>query len=199
MRALAFSDVHRDEAAARDLARRAADADVLVGAGDLATMRAGLQPVVDLLAASTVPVILVPGNGESFEELAAACRPHGHLHPLHGNGVEIGGQSFFGLGGGIPVTPFGSWSWDLTEQEAEVLLAGCPEGGVLISHSPPHGTCDQDRDGIHLGSRAVREAIVRTRPQQVVCGHIHASWGQEGQIGPTPVLNAGPRGRLLDL
>lgn len=199
MRLLAFSDVHRDEAAARKLALQAADADVLVGAGDLATMRVGLQPIVDLLSASPVPVVLVPGNGESHEELVTACAPYPHLHPLHGDGVVIGGRDFFGLGGGVPVTPFGAWSYDLTEDEAEDLLTGCPEGAVLVSHSPPFGTCDVDGSGNHLGSRAVHEAIVRSRPRHVVCGHIHASWGQEGQIGPTRVLNAGPVGRLIDL
>ena len=199
MRLLAFSDLHRDEDAARDLVRRAPDVDVLVGAGDLATMRIGLEPIVEILAASPVPVVLVPGNGESHEELSAACAPHAHVHALHGDGLALGEHEFFGLGGGVPVTPFGDWSYDLTEEEAEALLSNCPEGAVLISHSPPHGTCDVGGEGRHLGSRAVREAIVLKRPQQVVCGHIHASWGQEGQIGPTAVLNAGPRGRRIEL
>jgi Icc-related predicted phosphoesterase len=48
--------------------------------------------------------------------------------------------------------------------------------------------------GKSLGSRAVRDAILRVRPLLVVCGHIHGSAGQSGLIGKTPVINAGPDG-----
>ena len=199
MRILAFSDVHRDESAARDLVRRASEVDVLVGAGDLATMRVGLDPIVEILATSSVPVVLVPGNGESQEELEAACAPHAHVHALHGTGITIGDLSFFGLGGAVPITPFGSWSYDFSEEEAGALLGDCPEEGVLVSHSPPRGACDMDGEGRSLGSRAVHDVIVRCRPRQVICGHIHASWGCQADVGPTRVLNAGPRGRLIEL
>jgi uncharacterized protein len=32
-----------------------------------------------------------------------------------------------------------------------------------------------------------------------LCGHIHESWGQQSQIGPTPVINLGPEGMLLEV
>jgi Icc-related predicted phosphoesterase len=50
-----------------------------------------------------------------------------------------------------------------------------------------------------LGSTAVRQAILDKQPQLVVCGHIHASGGQQAMLGTTRVVNAGPRGILLDL
>ena len=52
MKLLLCSDLHCDHAAAQSLVDRSKDADVLVCAGDLAVMRTGLQPVVDILAAS---------------------------------------------------------------------------------------------------------------------------------------------------
>lgn len=62
------------------------------------------------------------------------------------------------------MTPFGSWSWDFTEDEADELLADCPEGAVLVSHSPPRGAADVSSGGDHLGSRAVprRSTALRT-------------------------------------
>src|SRR5262249_7874393 len=104
-----------------------------------------------------------------------------------------------GLGGGVPVTPFGSWSYDLTEEQAAGLLAGCPPGAVLVSHSPPQGAVDVSSRGQSLGSVSVRAAIQRTRPLLVVCGHIHASAGQQASIGTTPVVNAGPAGVWWEL
>ena len=113
---------------------------------------------------------------------------------MHGSGVTLAGVSFFGLGGGVPVTPFGSWSYDLSEEQAEALLADCPAGCVLVSHSPPKGAADVSSRGQSLGSVAVRDAIARARPSLVVCGHIHGSAGQQGRVESSPVVNAGPAG-----
>jgi uncharacterized protein len=161
-------------------------------------VRQGLQPLVDILAAATVPTVLVAGNGESDEELAAACSGWPAAHVLHGSGCEIGGVPFWGLGGGVPVTPFGSWSFDLSEEEAGVLLEECPEGAVLVTHSPPFGHVDEVGGG-HLGSRAILETIERARPRLVVCGHIHACWGQESRVGDTRIVNAGPGGVAVEV
>ena len=194
MRLLLFSDLHTDLAAAASIAERAADFDAIVGAGDFAVKRRGLAGIVEVLAAIETPAVLVPGNGESAEELAGACHGWPAAHVLHGTGVDIGGVSFFGLGGGVPVTPFGAWSYDFTEEEARGLLAPCPEAAVLVSHSPPLGHADAGSGGRRMGSTAVLETIERTRPRLVVCGHIHGSWGVRSQAGTTPVVNAGPGG-----
>ncbi|MDX1493097.1 MAG: metallophosphoesterase family protein, partial [Longimicrobiales bacterium] len=199
MKLLLCSDIHCDQAAARSLVQRSADADVLVCAGDLAVMRQGLQPVVDVLADAHCPAVLVPGNGESHSELEEACRGWPDAHVLHGSGCEVDGVAFWGLGGGVPVTPFGSWSYDFSEEEARELLEGCPSGGVLVTHSPPRGHVDVAGGGEHLGSRAVLEAIQRAEPALVVCGHIHACWGEESVLGTTRIINAGPVGRLVEL
>jgi Icc-related predicted phosphoesterase len=184
--------------AARSLVERATKADVLVCAGDLGVMRTGLRKTVDVLAGSPAPAVLVAGNGESFAELADACADWSTASVLHGSGCEIAGIQFWGLGGAVPVTPFGPWSYDLSEEEAAVLLAGCPEGGVLVTHSPPHGHVDL-AGGRHLGSRAVLEAIERARPRLVVCGHIHGCWTEESSVGDTRIVNAGPGGVWVEL
>jgi Icc-related predicted phosphoesterase len=198
MRLLLFSDLHRDVDAAKALVDRAADADVLVGAGDFAVVRRGIGDVIDVLRAVSKPCVLVPGNGESDSELREACEGWPAAHVLHGSGTTLDGMPFFGLGAAVPVTPFGDWSFDLSEEAAEELLAPCPEGAVLVSHSPPHGHVDVSR-GRHLGSRAVRRAIERVSPRLVVCGHIHDSWGERATLGSTLVVNAGPRGTSVEL
>lgn len=199
MRILCFSDLHRDQAAARALVQRAPDVDLLLGAGDFAVMRQGLQPLIDALREIRTPTVLVPGNGESDAELRTACRGWDAAQVLHGERAEVAGVPVFGIGGGIPVTPFGAWSFDLSEDEARALLAGCPEGALLVSHSPPFGHVDVDGSGRHLGSRAVLEAAERVGSPLLVCGHIHACWGERSQIGDTQVVNAGPAGIVIEL
>jgi Icc-related predicted phosphoesterase len=196
MKLLLFSDLHCDAPAARALVRRASAADVLIGAGDFTNVRnvKNLSVCLGVLRAANRPAVLVAGNNESTDELADYCRDWPAAHDLHGSAVALGGVTFFGLGGGVPVTPFGPWSYDFTEDEAAALLAGCPAGCVLVSHSPPKGCVDVSSRGQGIGSTAVRDAVLRVRPRLVVCGHVHGSNGQTGDLDGVPVVNAGPGG-----
>jgi Icc-related predicted phosphoesterase len=199
MKVLLFSDLHASATAAERLVAQAAGADVLVGAGDFANLRRNLHVCIDLLRQVTQPVILVAGNNETTDELRAACQGWSRAHVLHGTGVTLDNSVFYGIGGGIPVTPFGDWSYDFTEDQARALAADCPAGCILVSHSPPYGVVDVSSQGSHLGSNSIRDLIVRVQPRLVVCGHIHACAGQRGDIGRTPVVNAGPGGVEWDL
>ena len=193
MKLFLFSDLHADVKSIWNLIHRADSVDVLVGAGDFGNVRHGLQGCIDGLRTTNKPAILVAGNHESTEELKSACQNWPQAHVLHGSGVAIDGIQFFGIGGGIPVTPFGAWSYDFTEDEAQQMLQDCPAGCVLVTHSPPKGAVDQ-AGGQSLGSAAVRDAVKRLQPLLVVCGHIHNCAGQQDQIGSTPIVNAGPEG-----
>jgi Icc-related predicted phosphoesterase len=197
MRLLAFSDLHRDQDAAGRLVEQSREADVVVGVGDYATMRMGLGGIMDALSAITVPTVLVPGNAETDTELWQACSSWPNAYVLHGQAKEIEGVQFFGLGGGVPPTPF-PWSFDLSEDEAAAKLESCPQGSVLIVHSPPKGYLDEAH-GRHLGSQSVLEAIEHKHPVLALCGHVHQCWGGEAAIGTTPVVNVGPDGRLFEI
>ena len=199
MKLLLFSDLHANEAAAQQLVTLARSADIVIGAGDFGNLRRGIDTAIGMLKAIDKPAVLVPGNAESTAELEAACRTWPTAQVLHGSGIEIEGIHFFGIGGGIPVTPFGSWSYDFSEDEARRLLADCPAGGVLVTHSPPKGVVDLSSRGVNLGSIAIREVIEQQQPQLVVCGHIHESAGQQAQIGNSVVINAGTAGIMWEM
>ena len=157
MRILAFSDLHCDLGRAARLVERSADYDAVLCAGDLASVHSGLEETVAALRPIEVPVVLVPGNNETDAALRAACADWPAATVLHGGGTELDGIEVFGLGAGIPTTPW-DWSFDLDEREAAAALAGCPEGALLICHSPPYGHVDRSR-GRRLGSRAILAAI----------------------------------------
>jgi Icc-related predicted phosphoesterase len=194
MKLLLFSDLHASVSAAQRLVERAQAVDVLVGAGDFGTVRRNVAVCIDVLRAIDKPAVLVAGNNESTEELLEACRAWAAAHVLHGSAITLDGVVFYGIGGGIPVTPFGSWSYDFTEEQAETMLADCPSGCVLVSHSPPRGAVDRGANGQNFGSVAVRNAILRQGPALVVCGHIHDCAGEQSVLGHSPVVNAGPEG-----
>jgi uncharacterized protein len=198
MKLLAFSDLHRDLDGAAQLVERSSEADVVIGAGDFASVHEGLEETIGALATIEAPTILIPGNNETDEALRAAAANWDAATVLHGEGTSIDGVDFWGLGAGVPITPW-DWSFDLDEGEAESMLADAPEGCVLVVHSPPKGHVDVSGAGDHLGSEAVLGAIEAKRPALAVCGHIHESWGSESQLGPTRILNLGPSGTLLEV
>lgn len=199
MKLLAFSDLHRDLGQAATLVEMSADADLVIGAGDFASVHEGLEETIDALAPITTPTLLVPGNNETVDALrAAAAAEWSAATVLHGEGTTIDGVEFFGLGAGIPVTPW-EWSFDLDDEAAAAMLAPCPEGAVLILHSPPRGHCDAGFDGNHFGSPALAAAIEAKRPKLAVFGHIHEAWGCESDLDGAPLRNLGPKGTWLEV
>jgi len=197
---LAFSDLHRDLDAAADLVARSDEADVVIGAGDFGSIHEGVGETIAALAAIATPTLLVPGNNETEEELRAAVAESAWdaATVLHGGGASIAGVEFYGLGAGVPTTPW-DWSFDLTEDEATARLADCPEGAVLVVHSPPRGHCDRSSAGDHLGSVAILSAIEMKRPPLVVCGHIHEAWGDRSEVDGSMIANLGPGGAELEV
>lgn len=198
MRLLAFSDLHRDLGQADRLVEMSGEADAVIGAGDFASVHEGLEETIGALAAIDKPTVLVPGNNETADALRGAAADWSAATVLHGEGTTIDGTAFYGLGAGIPVTPW-DWSFDLDDEAATQMLEGCPEGAVLVLHSPPKDHCDSSGDGDHFGSPALLRAIEEKRPRLAVCGHIHESWGCESRIGETPVRNLGPAGTWLEV
>jgi Icc-related predicted phosphoesterase len=198
VRLLAFSDLHRDLGQATELVSMASEADVVIGAGDFASVHEGLEETIGALSAIETPTVLVPGNNETEDALRAATTDWSAATVLHGEGTTIEGAEFYGLGAGIPVTPW-EWSFDLDDEGATEKLAPCPDGAILVLHSPPQGHCDANGSGDHFGSPALLQAIEQKRPRLAVCGHIHESWGCESQVGDTPVRNLGPKGTWLEV
>lgn len=193
MKLLAFSDVHCDLGAVASLVDQARGVEVVAAVGDFARMHEGLEETVRPLREIEVPVVLVPGNNETEDALRAVCEGWEGATVLHGDSAEVEGVTFFGIGAGVPTTPW-DWSFDLTEEEAEGKLASMPEGAVLLSHSPPKGHVDKG-----FGSEAVLRAVEEKRPRAVLCGHIHEEWGGESRIGETVVRNLGPDGYVMEL
>ncbi len=198
MKLLAFSDLHRDLGQAAELAAMAPEADVVIGAGDFASVHEGLGETIETLVGIETPTVLVPGNNETEDALREAAGGWSAATVLHGTGTAIDGVEFYGLGAGVPVTPW-DWSFDLDDETAASMLDACPAQAVLVLHSPPQGHCDANGSGDHFGSPALLRAIEQKAPRLAVCGHIHESWGCESRISGSPVHNLGPKGTWIEV
>jgi Icc-related predicted phosphoesterase len=196
MRLLIFSDTHGDTAALKRLME--VEADYYIAAGDLTSWGRGLDLCGEVLRSRGERVWVLPGNHESAGQIAEFCRKFG-LRDFHEQTFEAGGYQAAGLGYSNP-TPFhtpGEYS------EAELALRLAPFANlsplILVCHCPPLGTpLDRVRQGVHAGSRAVREFIDRCQPEYFFCGHIHEAEGVQAELGRTRAVNVGKRGYVLD-
>jgi len=195
-RALIFSDIHNDARALEKLME--IDADHYFCAGDLVSWQQGLDKMGEILKRRAGRVYVLPGNHESENDIAAFCQRHGFVN-FHGGTLEVDGTHLAGLGYSSP-TPFNT-PGEYCEEELARRLSKFADLKplVLICHAPPlHTELDRVREGLHAGSRAVREFIEKYQPAYFFCGHIHEAEGKVVQMGPTRAQNVGKRGYLLE-
>lgn len=196
-RLLIFSDIHNDGRALHNL--MAIEADYYFCAGDLVTWQRGFDKMAEILKPRAGRVYLIPGNHESESDIAEFCDRHG-FHNFHEKNLEVNGTHIAGLGYSSP-TPFDT-PGEYSEEELALRLTkfAALKPLVLICHAPPLDTAlDRIKEGLHGGSRSVREFIEARQPEYFFCGHIHEAEGAVIQMGETRAQNVGKKGYTLDL
>lgn len=195
MRILAVADVHGAYDVVEQIVRREAVVDLLLIAGDLTTNGTASEAgrALDQFGALGPRVLAVGGNMDPVDVDREFIR---RGVSLNGCGVVVQDVAFFGLSG-APLSPLHTPS----EYPEEDLLRQAEAGWeqvkhapqtIFIPHAPPHGTTlDMVAGGRHVGSTAVRDFILRHRPDLTICGHIHESHGST-TLGGVPVINIGP-------
>ena len=136
----------------------------------------------------------------AYERLVTGIHNEDTIEQYRNHGRRLGRHHVAGLGYSSP-TPFNT-PGEYTEAELAKRLARFEslDPLVLICHAPPHGTeLDRVRDGLHAGSKAVRDFVDRVQPEYLFCGHIHEAEGITVPMGKTRATNVGKRGYLLEL
>jgi uncharacterized protein len=197
LKLLIFSDIHNDWKTLERLL--SVEADYYFAAGDLVNWGKGLDQAGEILKSRGDKVYVIPGNHETADQIAAMCAKFG-LHDFHGQRIQAGKWTVGGLGYSSP-TPFDT-PGEYSELELAERLEPFAEVSplVLICHAPPAGTLlDRVKEGVHAGSKAVREFIERHQPAHFFCGHIHEAQGVEIGMGATRAHNVGKKSFLLEL
>ncbi|MBD0743235.1 metallophosphoesterase [Streptomyces sp. CBMA152] len=111
---------------------------------------------------------------------------------LDGQRVEIGGRVFGFVGGGLRTpmrTPF-----EISDEEYAAKVEALGEVDVLCSHIPPEVpelVYDTVARRFERGSRALLDAIRRTKPRYALFGHVHQPLARRVRIGRTECVNVG--------
>jgi Icc-related predicted phosphoesterase len=219
VRLAAAGDVHARlgdaERLTRAFAKAAADADLILLAGDL-TGHGDPDEARELAAACRglePPVVAVLGNHDWHldrqDEVTRVLEDAGVTVLQRGllvcqvNGLEVGIVGTKGFIGGFPGASLPDFGEKLLRQvyaetSAEVrairdglaTVAHCQLRIVLLHYSPSLQTLRGEPEGIFafLGDERLAGPVIEHRPDLVLHGHAHA--GQlEGCIGATPVFN----------
>ena len=196
-RLLIFSDLHNDVRALEKLMN--IEADYYFAAGDLVSWARGLDKMAEPMKRRTDRMYVLPGNHESERNIAEFCERHGFVN-FHGGTLAIGDKQVAGLGYSTP-TPFDTpGEYSESEMAARLGKFALFRPQVLICHAPPFDTdLDRIKEGLHAGSRAVREFIEKVQPEHFFCGHIHEAEGRVIQMGATRAMNVGKKGYLLEI
>ncbi|MFJ5994326.1 metallophosphoesterase [Streptomyces sp. NPDC092370] len=111
---------------------------------------------------------------------------------LDGERVEIGGRVFGFVGGGLR-TPMRT-PYEISDEEYAAKIEAVGEVDVLCTHIPPEVpelVYDTVARRFERGSRALLDAIRRTRPRYSLFGHVHQPLVKRMRIGATECVNVG--------
>jgi len=125
--------------------------------------------IKEILSSAEKHIFLVPGNHDLSDWDDTEL-----ITNVHGKRVEIGGYNIVGY-------RYTDLELDQPQQRRDVrkLRPLVDRRTILVTHSPCYGTLDRNYRGISIGSRALCR-LVRKCPAYHLFGHIHASFGIEG-------------------
>ena len=197
-RILAASDIHGDVRATRKLAERAEkeNVDLVVLCGDIT----GIVETKDLIKPfkdKLQKVLLLPGNWDSLATTDFLAQFYG-MKNIHGYSARYDNIGFFGAGGADigPFTRISEQELMKTLEKAHKGLEGI-EKKVMVTHMHPSNS-KSEFSGIE-GSKSIRKAIDKFKPDVLLHGHIHEAGGVEEKMGKTRVINVGKKGTIVEL
>ncbi|MEU2544806.1 metallophosphoesterase [Streptomyces roseolus] len=157
---------------------------------DTAIEAAVRRQYAELFAAFPTPTYATYGNVDIPALWPEYARPGTTV--LDGRRVELGGLVFGFVGGGLR-TPMRT-PYEISDEEYAAKVEALGEVDVLCSHIPPEVpdlTYDTVARRFERGSRALLEAIRRTRPRYALFGHVHQPLARRMRIGTTECVNVG--------
>ncbi len=202
MKILAASDIHGDQSEIEKLVKTAEKekVDAIVLAGDLTFGESSLVGIIGPFKKLKKPIIVIPGNHETPATVDFLCKKYSPgVYNLHGKAIEIYDIGFFGAGGAnIGLFEIGDDDlYEYLENSYEKIKNARVK--IMVTHMPPFGTKIDMIGPNHVGSKAVREAIKKFKPDLCLCGHIHETFGMEDKIDHTLIINVGRKGVVIEI
>ncbi|KUL49887.1 metallophosphoesterase [Streptomyces sp. NRRL S-1521] len=152
--------------------------------------RAVRRQYAELFAAFPTPTYATYGNVDMPDLWPEYAGPGTTV--LDGERIEIGGRVFGFVGGGLR-TPMRT-PYEISDEEYAAKIEAVGEVDVLCTHIPPdlpELLYDTVARRFERGSRALLDAIRRTRPRYALFGHVHQPLVRRMRVGATECVNVG--------
>ncbi|MBN1645339.1 metallophosphoesterase family protein [Candidatus Woesearchaeota archaeon] len=194
MKILAFTDVHENLTAFKQIEKKAYKSDLLVCAGDLTIFETHIGPMMKKLSQIKKPILMIPGNHETPEVLKKYCSFYKNIIYIHKKLYDYKDNYFLGWGGG---------GFSQVEKEFEKLIKRTNISGkkvILITHAPPYNTKLDMIGKQHYGNKSITKYIRGNKNIILhICGHFHEQWGKQDKINNVRIINPGPKGEIITI
>jgi len=194
LKILAAGDFHSDSKTARKLAIRAKKekVDIVILLGDLVGTLYSKNLIKPFIERKQ-KVLFVPGNWESSETVRNFKEKY-NIKNIEEHYLKYDNIGIFGIGNA---------DWNLYPDDKKVFKKlnrdfekiKSLEKKILVSHMHAAGT-KSELSGF-AGSKGLRKAIDKFKPDLFIAGHIHELEGVSEMIGKTKVVNVGRNGKIL--
>lgn len=183
----AISDLHGSLPPTAPLKR----AEAVIIAGDVGPDYNAIEwfngPFSEWARAVEVPIYMTWGNHDfiGFRQMAwrREVRPPENIILMVDSYATLESER-----GGFYRTHFSPWSpkfmdWAFMMEEEDLLThwqqsSSFRNCSILVSHTPPLGYCDRMKNGMSVGSTALREMLPQLPAMSIlICGHIHEGYG----------------------
>jgi len=199
IRILAAGDIHGDTRQVKKLADKAKKekVDLVILAGDLTLAESSTNNLIGPFVKAGKKVLLIPGNHESVATTDFLAELYPNTKNIHGYSFKTGDVGIFGAGGAdIGITAVSEKEMFETLKKAHFGIKDSKKK-LMITHMHPSKT-KAEISGF-CGSKSIRKAIEKFKPDLLIHSHIHETEGIEDKIGKTRIINVGRKGRIIEL
>lgn len=201
MKILAASDLHSDVKVAEKLAKKAKKnkIELVVLCGDIVENGEEGKGLIGPFKKQGIEVLMVHGNHDNPVDIDFLSEKYGKgVYNLHSYYKLFGDIAFVGAGGS-DFGGFGSIDDDLFIDLKKNFKKLKGKKTILLTHEPPINTKLDNLGWTSAGNAEMRTFIEKYKPDFVLCGHIHETFGLTDYIGNTTIINAGKKGIILEL
>ena len=198
-RIMAIGDIHGDTGLVKKLAKMAKDekVDIVILPGDLTWLEKSTKNLIGPFIKENKKVLIMPGNHETMATIDFLTQVYPNTKNIHGVGIKENDLGIFGVG----YADAGPFSID-EKEVAKALEKGYAQiknmkKKIMVTHSH-HAGSKAEFTGFP-GSKAIRKAIEKFKPDLVLSGHIHEAGGIEEQIGKTRIINVARKPIIFEI
>jgi Icc-related predicted phosphoesterase len=199
LKVLAIGDIHGDTGLVKRLAKKAEkeNVDLVILAGDLTWAETSTENLIGPFTKKNKEVLLISGNHESIATADFLADMYPNAKHIHGYSVKKGNVGIFGAGG----TEIGIHG--ISDKEIfNTLKKGHDKvkdlnKKIMVTHMHPKGS-KSEFSGFK-GSKAVKKAIDKFKPDIVINSHIHEASGIEEYMGKSKVVNVSKKEKIFEI